>query len=110
MNDNLSEILRVQIEKLPNVATRPMFGYHCYLVEGKFFVGFNKKHKSEVIIRLSKEMQKDALADVALQSKPFSHGAKMGWVAIEITNKKKVEATFAWVKKGYEHALELSRQ
>jgi predicted DNA-binding protein (MmcQ/YjbR family) len=78
-----------------------MFGYQCYSVNGKFFVGFNKKDKTKIIIRLSKDMQKEALADGFLEARPFSHGAKMGWIEIETTNEEKAEAAFLWVRKGY---------
>jgi len=99
----------LKIEKLPDVTTRPMFGYQCYSVKGKFFVGFSTKNKTRIIIRLSKDFQQKALADIALGTRPFSHGAKMGWIELQMKSTK-IEEVFEWVKKGYEYALTLSEQ
>lgn len=90
------------IKALPRVTTRPMFGYQCYSVGGKFFVGFSKKNDM-IIIRLSKEMQAKALRDKQLKFKPFSHGAKMGWVELDGNNLDNTRV-FEWIKKGYRHA------
>ena len=103
--------IREKIEALAEVTTRPMFGYQCYSVNGKFFAGFGKKDKSNtmMIVRLPKELQPEALKDKRLNIKPFSHGAKMGWVEIDTKSVSKIEEAFYWVKKGYEHALSLSK-
>ena len=101
--------IKNKIEILPGVTTRPLFGYHCYSVNGKFFAGLGKKDKSKVIIRLSKALQLEALLkDEHLKIKPFNHGAKRGWVELDISHIKIHEA-FYWVKKGYEHALIISK-
>jgi hypothetical protein len=102
--------IKKRIEILPGITSHPMFGYQCYSVNGKFFAGFGKKDKSNVvIIRLSKDLQlKALLKDKRLKIKPFSHGAKMGWVELDISNIK-IDGAFYWVKKGYEHALNMSK-
>lgn len=111
MNDaTISDTLRLRIEKLPNVTTRPMFGYQCYSVNGKFFVGFNNKNMTNMIIRLTEDFQKKALTDISLGAKPFSHGARMGWIEIEMMNTRQIEKAFQWVKKGYECASKLSEE
>ncbi len=104
---NIDEI-KNKIEALPDITTRPMFGYHCYSVNGKFFTGFGKKDK--MIIRLSKELQSEALRDKRLNVKPFSHGAKKGWVEIDAKSVSKAEDAFHWVKQGYNHALTMSKE
>lgn len=98
--------LRDRIEQLPDVTTRPMFGYQCYSVGGKFFTGFGKKNN--LIIRLSKEHQLEALKDKSLNLKPFSHGAKMGWVVMNGSRLSNVDEVFELIRKGYEHARKLS--
>jgi predicted DNA-binding protein (MmcQ/YjbR family) len=102
--------VKKKIEILPDVTTRPMFGYQCYSVNGKFFAGFGNKDKSKVIIiRLSKDLQLKAfLNDKHLKIKPFSHGAKMGWVELDISNIR-IDEAFYWVKQGYEHALNMPK-
>jgi YjbR len=102
--------IKKKIEVLPNVTTRPMFGYQCFSIKGKFFAGFGKKDKSEVIIiRLSKDLQLEALLkEKRLKIKPFSHGSKMGWVELNLSNIK-IDEGFYWVKKGYEHALDMPK-
>lgn len=101
--------LKKEIESLPEIAIRPMFGYQCYSVNGKFFAGFGIKHKSKVIIRLSKDLQLKALLEEdRLKIEPFIHGAKRGWIELDISNTRSHEA-FYWVKKGYEHALNISK-
>lgn len=83
-----------------------MFGYQCYSISGKFFVGFNKKNANQVIIRLPKETQETAIKNKGI--KPFSHGAKMGW--IEINTKFTTTASIMkWITKGYEHAKKLAK-
>ncbi len=101
--------LKKEIESLPKIAIRPMFGYQCYSVKGKFFAGFGIKDKSKVIIRLSKDFQLKALIEgERLKIEPFRHGAKRGWIELDISNTRSQEA-FYWVKKGYEHALNISK-
>lgn len=101
--------LKKKIGSLPEVTIRPMFGYQCYSVNGKFFAGFGIKDKSKVIIKLSKDLQLKALLEgERLKIDPFRHGAKMGWIEIDISNIRIHEA-FYWVKKAYEHALNISK-
>jgi hypothetical protein len=57
------DVLLNKIENLPNISKKQMFGYYCYSVQGKFFVGFSRKNKSKVIIRLGQEQQKLALKE-----------------------------------------------
>jgi predicted DNA-binding protein (MmcQ/YjbR family) len=83
-----------------------MFGYECFSAKGKFFVGFSKKNNYEVIARLPKDEQQMAVRNKGI--KPFSHGAKAGW--IEINAKLAADDAFKWIKKGYEYALSLSKQ
>ncbi len=109
MTDSTMIELKKEIESLPEIAIRPMFGYQCYSVNGKFFAGFGIKDKSKVIIRLSKNFQLKALLEgERLKIEPFKHGAKRGWIELDISNIRIHEA-FYWVKKGYEHALNISK-
>ncbi|MDQ3975931.1 MAG: TfoX/Sxy family protein [Thermoproteota archaeon] len=102
--------LKKKIKSLTEVTTRPMFGYQCYLVNGKFFAGIGRREdKSKIIIRLSKDLQlKALLKETRLKIEPFRQGAKMGWIELDISNIRIHEA-FYWVKKGYEHALNISK-
>ncbi len=99
--------LKNRIKQLPRVSTRPMFGYECFSANGKFFTGFSKKNNYEVIVRLAKGEQQNAIKNKAI--KPFSHGAKAGWIEINIKSVA-IDEAFKWVKMGYEYALSLSRQ
>ncbi|MFQ5920893.1 MAG: TfoX/Sxy family protein [Nitrososphaerales archaeon] len=99
--------LRNRIKRLPHVSSRPMFGYECFSANGKFFVGFSKKSKYEVILRLPKDEQQSAVRNKGI--KPFSHGAKSGWIEID-TKSVKPEDAFKWVKKAHAHAHRLSKQ
>ena len=101
------DTLKSKIKRLPHVSTRPMFGYECFSANGKFFVGFSKKNKNEVIIRLSKDEQEKAVSNEGI--KPFSHGAKAGWIEINIKSVTTDDA-FKWIKKAYAYALSLSKQ
>lgn len=101
------ETFKSKITQLPHVSRRPMFGYECFSANGKFFVGFSKKNMYEVIIRLPKEEQQTAVKSEGI--KPFSHGAKAGWIEIN-TKLVATDGTFKWIKKGYEYALSLSKQ
>lgn len=99
--------LRHKIERLAHVSARQMFGYECYSVKGKFFVGFNRKNKFEVIIRLPKDEQQKAVQNKGI--KPFSHGAKVGWIEIDIKHVSDADA-LKWIRKGYDYALRLAKR
>jgi hypothetical protein len=99
--------LRNKVKRLQSVSARPMFGYECYSAKGKFFVGFNKKNDYEVIVRITKDEQKNAIKNKGI--KPFSHGAKAGWIRIDTKSASMVNA-FKWIKKGYTNALTLSKK
>ncbi len=83
-----------------------MFGYECFSANGKFFVGFSQKNKYEVIVRLPKVVQQKAVKSKGI--KPFSHGAKAGWIEIDMKSVV-IDDAFKWIKKGYAYALSLSK-
>lgn len=92
---------------MPDVTTRPMFGYQCYSISGKFFVGFSSKNDWQVIVRLPKEEQQKAIKTSGIE--PFSHGAKMGWIQIDM---KKIATSKAlrWAERGFERAKILAQK
>jgi len=98
--------IKTKVEKLTKVTTRPMFGYQCFSINKKFFVGFSNKNNYQVIVRLPKDQQELAVKTKAI--KPFSHGAKMGWIEI---NAKLTSTVYAmkWITKGYNHAKKLAK-
>jgi predicted DNA-binding protein (MmcQ/YjbR family) len=83
-----------------------MFGYSCYSISGKFFVGFANKNDCQVIVRLSKEQQ--VLAVKNKKIKPFSHGAKSGWIEFN-TDQVTTNTAMKWILKAYEHAKFLAK-
>ncbi|MFQ5921091.1 MAG: MmcQ/YjbR family DNA-binding protein [Nitrososphaerales archaeon] len=92
---------------LPRVSERPMFGCDCFIAGGKFFVGFSRKDASRVILRLPKEVQKNAVARKGIR--PFRHGAKAGWIEIDERSVRSGEV-FKWIRKAHSYALSLSQQ
>lgn len=106
MNNNYNS-LKIKVTKFENITTRPMFGYQCFSINKKFFVGFSNKNDYQIIVRLSKEQQELAVKNNAII--PFSHGAKMGWIEMDI---KKITTASAlkWITKGYEYAKELAKK
>lgn len=100
------DALKEKVKQLPQTNARPMFGYECFSVNSKFFVGFNKKNKHEVIVRLAKDEQQKAVKIKGI--KPFSHGAKVGWIEINTTHVSDAN-TLKWIRKGYDHALQLAK-
>lgn len=99
--------LKNKVAEIPKVTTKLMFGYQCYSISGKFFAGFSNKKDWQVIIRLPKEEQQIAIKTNGIT--PFSHGAKMGWIEIDV---KLVSLALAlkWIAKGYDYAKELSKK
>ena len=95
------------VEKLDSVTTRPMFGYQCFSIQKKFFVGFSNKNDYQVITRLPKNQQEKAIKNKGI--KPFSHGAKIGWIEMDAKIVTSDEAS-KWVKMGYENALDLAKK
>jgi len=100
------KFIKTKVEMISKVTTRPMFGYQCFSINKKFFVGFSNKNNFQVIVRLSKEEQKKAILTSGI--KPFSHGAKMGWIEI---NAKQVNASaaFRWITRAYNYAKKLAK-
>jgi predicted DNA-binding protein (MmcQ/YjbR family) len=106
---NKSLELRQRVTELSHVIIKQMFGYECYSVKGRFFVGFSKKDNSKVIIRFRKNEQQKAIKN--LNIKPFSYGAKAGWIEIRLdSNPNKVEDVYQWIEKSYRYALNLANQ
>ena len=106
--ENMSyETLKGRTRQLSRVSTRSMFGYECFSANNKFFVGFSRKNNYEVIVRLPKDEQQKAVKNKGIR--PFSHGAKVGWIEI---NMKTVatDGAFKWIKKAYAYALSLSKK
>ena len=83
-----------------------MFGYQCFLIKRKFFVGFSNKNNQQIIVRLSKEQQKIAIKSKAI--KPFSHGAKTGGIEID-SNLTTTADAMKWIQIGYDNANNLAK-
>ena len=96
-----------KVEQLKDVTTRLMFGYKCYSISKKFFVGFSNKNDYQIIVRLPKERQEDAVVHNAI--KPFSHSAKMGWIEIDSTKISSSNVAMKWIELAYEHVLGLAK-
>lgn len=79
-----------------------------YSISKKFFVGFSNKNDYQIIIRLPKERQEDAVVHNAI--KPFSHGAKMGWIEIDSTKISSSNVAMKWIILAYENALNLAKK
>lgn len=99
--------LKIKVSKFENVTTRPMFGYQYFSINRRFFVGFSNKNDYQIIVRLSKEQQELAVKNNAII--PFSHGAKVGWIEIDV-KKTTTASALKWITKGYENAKELSKK
>ena len=102
---NSYDPIKNKVKELRNVTTRPMFGYQCFSISKKFFVGFSNKNNFQVIIRLPKDQQEIAIIDKSI--KPFSHGAKTGWVELD-AQLTTTSVAMKWISKGYDHAKELA--
>jgi hypothetical protein len=98
--------IKNKVAQFKGVTTRPMFGYQCFSISKKFFVGFNNKNDYQVIVRLPKDQQELAVKNNAI--KPFSHGAKMGWIEID-SEKSTVSNAMKWIDIAHDYALSLSK-
>ena len=105
MKDYLPVVAK--IEKMPKITKRSMFGFQCYSINKKFFVGFSNKNDYQIIVRLLKEHQEEALKIKAIQS--FSHGAKTGWIQIDSKLTTAV-GVMNLVMAGFERAKKLSKK
>ena len=105
MKDYLPVVAK--IEKMPKITKRSMFGFQCYSINKKFFVGFSNKNDYQIIVRLPKDRQEEAVKIKAIQ--PFSHGAKAGWIEID-SKLTTVAVAMKWVMAGFEHAKKLSKK
>lgn len=114
-NNNKVSELRHRVEGLSGITKKKMFGYDCYCVKGKFFVGFNVKDESHIILRLEKNEQHQAIKNPMI--KPFSHGAKAGWIEIQLLPDNIDDSAlprgrdlYKWIKKSYVYALRMANQ
>jgi hypothetical protein len=96
-----------KLEKMPKITKRSMFGYQCYSINKKFFVGFSNKNYYQMIVRLPKDQQVEAVKIKAIR--PFSHGAKAGWIEID-SKSTTVAVAMKWVMTGFERAKRLSKK
>ena len=97
--------IAAKVREMDGAEARPMFGYRCFLVSGKFFVGFDNKSDFRVIVRLPKYQQKLAVRHEAI--KPFSRGAKAGWIELD-SRRMPSDAAMKWISEGYDHAKRLA--
>ncbi|GKS66480.1 hypothetical protein YTPLAS73_00270 [Nitrosarchaeum sp.] len=65
MNNNYNS-LKIKASKFEDVTTRPMFGYQCFSINKKFFVGFNNKNDHTIMVRLSKVQQESVVKNNAI--------------------------------------------
>jgi hypothetical protein len=100
------ESIKNKVEKFEGVTTKPMFGYGCYSISGKFFVGFNNKNNFQVIVRLPKEQQVRAIKNKGI--KPFSHGAKIGWIEMD-ANQITTNSAIRWITHGFDYAKSITK-
>ena len=103
---NSYDSIKKKVESMEQVTSRPMFGYRCFSIKKKFFVGFSSKNNQQVIVRLPKDQQEVAIKSKAI--KPFSHGAKAGWIEID-SRLTTTAGAMKWVLKGYENASSLAK-
>ena len=102
---NNYNLIRKKVESMDQVTARPMFGYQCFSINKKFFVGFSNKNNHQVIVRLPKDQQVIAIKSKAI--KPFSHGARTGWIEIDSRLATTTAGAMKWILKGSEHARAL---
>lgn len=104
---NSYDLIKKKVESMEQVTTRPMFGYQCFSINKKFFVGFSNKNNRQVIVRLPKDQQEIAIKSKAIH--PFFHGAKTGWIEID-SGMTTTAGAMKWILKGYENANNLAKQ
>lgn len=100
--------IKSRVEKMNKVTARPMFGYQCYSISKKFFVGFSSKNDYQIIVRLPKAKQETAIAHDAIE--PFSHGAKMGWIEMDSRKITSTNMAMKWIILAHDHVLNLARK
>lgn len=99
--------LKNKVSRMPNITTRPMFGYQCYSTLGKFFVGFSNKNDWQVIVRLPKEEQQKASKTEGIE--PFSHGVKIGWAEVDM-KRVTINIALKLVERGHNYAKTLAKK
>lgn len=111
-----AELLRKKVAAMPGVTSRPMFGYDCYMVEGRFFAGFARKSPGRqatmtmMIVRLARQdhrYQQQSASHDDRDIRPFPRGARKGWIQVDV-EAAGVERAYRLAEEGYEHARSLS--
>ena len=104
---NSYDPIKKKVESMGQVTTRPMFGYQCFSIKKKFFVGFSNKNNRQIIVRLSKDQQEVAVKSEAI--KPFSRGVKAGWIEIDSKKLTTTAGAMKWILMGYDNADKLAK-
>lgn len=100
------DLIKKRVGSMKYVTSRPMFGYLCFSINKKVFAGFSYKNNQQIIVRLSKDQQEIAIQSKAI--KPFRHGARTGWIEIDL-ELTTAAAAAEWILKGYENSKKLAK-
>ena len=103
-NQSLAKRIRAELEQIPDLQVKKMFGGVAYLVRGNMACGV---HGNDLIIRVGTKKYDEALGRP--YTKPFDTTGrpKSGWVMVETDGYKSERDLKIWIEEGIDFASSL---
>ncbi len=103
-DEGLEQRIREQIEELPNVIGKKMFGGICFMVQGNMACGV---HKNNLIVRVGPDQHDDALTQSHTRIFDITGRPMKGWVLVTPDGIESDSDLKRWIEQGVDFALSL---
>lgn len=103
-DEGLEQRIREQLEEVPGMIGKKMFGGICFMVQGNMAYGV---HKSNLIVRVGPEQHGDALAQPHTRIFDITGRPMKGWVLVTPDGFQSDVDLRRWVEQGVDFALSL---
>jgi TfoX/Sxy family transcriptional regulator of competence genes len=103
-NEGMARRIRSELEGLPGLTEKNMFGGVAFMLQGNMACGVNK---DDMIVRVGPERHEEALSDPL--ARPFDLTGKpmAGWVTVSAAVLEDEQAFREWVRWGVDYAMSL---
>jgi TfoX/Sxy family transcriptional regulator of competence genes len=103
-DENLARRIRDELESMPGLVEKKMFGGTGFLVQGNMACGI---HGNDMIVRVGPERYEEALARPHVKLFDMTGRPMSGWVMVSPAGFATDDDLRVWVQQGVEFALSL---
>jgi TfoX/Sxy family transcriptional regulator of competence genes len=103
-DEGLEQRIREQIEELPNVVGKKMFGGICFMVQGNMACGV---HQDSLIVRVGAEQHEAALAQSHTKVFDITGRPMKNWILVTPDGIQSDADLKRWLEQGIDFALSL---